>query len=52
MIYLIRILNARNNGVHTIIFLEMSQDLTEHTADKLKRVQQKLNNLRKAAMGE
>jgi hypothetical protein len=31
--------------------IEFTQDLTEHYADKMVRVQQKLENLRKAAMG-
>jgi hypothetical protein len=31
--------------------IEFIQDLTEHYADKMKRVHQKLENLRKAASG-
>lgn len=30
----------------------MSQDLSQHYADKLKRVEQKLDNLRKATLGQ
>ena len=32
--------------------IEMSQDLSQHYVDKLKRVEQKLDNLRKARLGQ
>ena len=39
------------NSLFIFFRIEMTQDLTEHYVDKSKRVQQKLNNLRKAALG-
>jgi len=37
--------------LYFILFVEMHQDLSEYHAEKMKRVERKLDNLRKSALG-
>jgi hypothetical protein len=41
-----------NRNRFLLSFVEMSQDLSKHYTDKSKRVEQKLDNLRKAALSQ